>query len=126
MNTLNKTREQTVMEMLRTKPVKSDSKIMRDISDKEVIEFIKKEDNDKRRKVVNKIKGALVVQFQREVAILHHKNSFDNEYDDKMFCKEMTSLIEMFQGKLDKLKINGKFYDDKNLPPIKEESKYDN
>lgn len=104
--TLKKLEEQRVMEMLRTKPVHTDSKIVEPTTEEKTEKVI----NDKRRQVVNKIKESLVSKFQNEVAILHHKNSFENSYDDKDFCKDMTKLIEDFQGRLDKLKVNGKFY----------------
>ncbi len=75
---------------------------------------------DKRRDVVNKIKESLVLQFQNKVALLHNKNAFDSEYNDKDFCKDMTETIEYFQKKLDALKIDGQFYL-KNVVEDKEE-----
>ncbi len=65
---------------------------------------------DKRRDIVNKIKESLVEKFQAKVALLHHKKTFETGYTDEIFCKEMTELIDYFQGRLDKLKVDGKFY----------------
>ena len=97
--------EQRVMEMLRTKPVQTDSVLLPEETKEQ--EQVK---HDKRREVINKIKESLVVKFQSKVAILHHKKTFQTGYDDKQFCKDMTELIEDFQTRLDKLKVDGKFY----------------
>ncbi len=102
---LEKLREQRVMEMLKTKPVQTDSIILPETEEKTEPVM-----DNKRRDIVNKIKESLVVKFQRQVAILHHRNSFESDYNDTDFCKDMTNLIDDFQGRLDKLKINGKFY----------------
>lgn len=105
MNSLEQTREQIVMEMLKTKPVQTNSVIIPETEEKTEPVM-----DNKRRDIINKIKESLVVKFQRQVAILHNKNSFESDYNDKDFCKDMTNLIDDFQGRLDKLKVNGLFY----------------
>jgi len=103
--TLKMLEEQRVMEMLRTKPVQTDSVLLPENTQEQ-----QQMKHDKRREVVNKIKESLVVKFQSRVAILHHKKTFQTGYNDTHFCKDMTELIEDFQTRLDKLKVDGKFY----------------
>ena len=66
----------------------------------------------KRRQIVNNLKDRLIVMFQKEVQFLSTKKQYENGYDDKQFCKDMTILIELYQTRLDKIKINGKFYEE--------------
>ncbi len=89
---LEKLREQRVKEMLRTKD---------------------DEEAQRRRVIINKCKATLKKQFDSKVKVLHHKNTIEKSFTDKMFCAEMTILIDNFQKMLDKLKINGVFYTDK-------------
>lgn len=88
---LEKIREERLKEMLRTKD---------------------DEEAQRRRVIINKCKVSLKKKFDDKVKLLHHKNVFDKSFTDKMFCAEMTILIEQFQKMLDKLKINGIFYTD--------------
>lgn len=68
--------------------------------------------NEKRRDIVNKIKASLAKKFKDNAKTLHYRNTFDKTYNDKHFCKDMTSLIDDTQKSLDKIKVDGKFYQD--------------
>ena len=95
--------EQRLQNILNSKPKQSNSVIVEQSTYTQKI-------NDIRRNYVNKIKESLVVKFQNKVSLISHKKRYENGYTDEHFCKDMGLLIEDFQGRLDKIKIKGKFY----------------
>ncbi len=67
----------------------------------------------KRREIINKCKDSISQKFYEKMELIKCRENLDKDYTNEMVRNDTKKLIEHTQKQLDKLKINGKFYEKK-------------